>query len=64
MKAIIVKCQGEYYVENNNPEVLALTKSLLGTTMFRSKKSVKHVIRKLQSFDLDYNLVSLEITPL
>jgi len=64
MKAIILKVYGDYYVENGNPEVLALTKSMLGATFYKGQKRLKAAKDKILSFDLDVNAISLEITPL
>jgi len=64
MKAIILKVYGDYYVENGNPEVLSLTKSMLCATLFKGQKKIKSAIVKIRSFDLDHNAISLEITPL
>jgi hypothetical protein len=64
MKAIILKVYGDYYVENENSKILALTKSLLGSTLFKDQNKAQKAIDKIKAFDLDVNIVWLELTPL
>lgn len=62
-KAILIKVMGDYYVDGPDPEVLSMTKNLLGSTMFNDSNDpkLKKALTKILSFDLQYSLFSVSI---